>query len=58
MEIERREFLKLLGISGVAAVVPGCSSDSPRKLIPYLIPEELRGMRVSAGNVRQDAACW
>jgi molybdopterin-containing oxidoreductase family iron-sulfur binding subunit len=40
MEIERREFLKLLGISGVAAVVPGCSSDSPRKLIPYLIPEE------------------
>ena len=38
MDIKRRDFLKLLGISGVAATLPGCSSDSPRTLIPYLIP--------------------
>jgi anaerobic selenocysteine-containing dehydrogenase/Fe-S-cluster-containing dehydrogenase component len=40
MDIKRRDFLKVLGISGVAAAVPGCSSDSPRTLIPYLIPAE------------------
>lgn len=39
MEIKRRDFLKILGVSGVTAAVSGCSSETPRTLIPYLIPE-------------------
>ena len=40
MEIKRRDFLKLLGVGGATAAISGCSSGSPEKLIPYLIPEE------------------
>lgn len=40
MEIKRRDFLKLLGVGGATAAISGCSSDSPEKLIPYLIPAE------------------
>ena len=39
MEIKRRDFLKILGVSGVTAAVSGCSSETSRTLIPYLIPE-------------------
>ena len=39
MEIKRRDFLKILGVSGVSAAVSGCSSETSRTLIPYLIPE-------------------
>ncbi len=42
MEIKRRDFLKLVGLSGATAAISGCSS-SPgpvEKLVPYLIPEE------------------
>ena len=40
MEIKRRDFLKLLGVGGATAAISGCSSGSPEKLIPYLIPAE------------------
>lgn len=40
MNIKRRDFLKLLGVGGATAAISGCSSGSPEKLIPYLIPAE------------------
>jgi anaerobic selenocysteine-containing dehydrogenase len=38
-DLVRRDFLKVLGITGTSAMV-GCSSDSVRKLIPYIVPLE------------------
>jgi anaerobic selenocysteine-containing dehydrogenase/Fe-S-cluster-containing dehydrogenase component len=38
-DFSRRNFLKAVSLAGAAAAV-GCSSDSPRKLIPYIIPPE------------------
>ena len=38
-KLRRRDFLKVLGLTGVSAVA-GCSADSTKKLIPYLIPPE------------------
>src|SRR5512136_2108487 len=38
-KLSRRSFLKALGLTGTAAVT-GCSSESARKLIPYIIPPE------------------
>ena len=38
-DFSRRDFLKAVSLAGTAAAL-GCSSDSPRKLIPYLIPPE------------------
>ena len=38
-DFSRRDFLKAVSLAGTAAAF-GCSSDSPRKLIPYLIPPE------------------
>ena len=35
----RRDFLKAVSLAGTAAAF-GCSADSPRKLIPYVIPPE------------------
>ncbi len=37
--IERRNFLKVLGITGAGAAVTGCGT-GPEKLIPYVIPSE------------------
>ena len=40
-EIDRRDFLKLVGVGAGASAVAGCS-DLPEKLIPYVIqPEEI-----------------
>ncbi|MBI3988050.1 MAG: molybdopterin-dependent oxidoreductase [candidate division NC10 bacterium] len=39
MEVNRRDFLKVLSIGGAAALT-GCSAQAPEKLIPYLIPVE------------------
>jgi anaerobic selenocysteine-containing dehydrogenase/Fe-S-cluster-containing dehydrogenase component len=39
--VKRREFLKVLGASGAATTMIGCSSESVEKLIPYLVsPDE------------------
>ena len=37
--INRRNFLKVMGLAGTSATM-GCSADSARKLIPYIIPAE------------------
>jgi molybdopterin-containing oxidoreductase family iron-sulfur binding subunit len=39
MDVKRRDFLKMMGLGGAAAL-SGCSPAAPEKLIPYLIPEE------------------
>ncbi len=39
MEVNRRDFLKVLSIGGAAALT-GCATQAPEKLIPYLIPVE------------------
>ena len=33
--VKRRDFLKVLGVGGVAATAVGCYSDQVEKLIPY-----------------------
>jgi molybdopterin-containing oxidoreductase family iron-sulfur binding subunit len=39
--IDRRKFLKVLGVTGGgAAVMTGCSTEKVEKLIPYLVPIE------------------
>lgn len=38
--IKRRDFLKVVGVGGVSAGLAGCSTDSPEKLLPYVIPPE------------------
>jgi anaerobic selenocysteine-containing dehydrogenase/Fe-S-cluster-containing dehydrogenase component len=38
-ELGRRDFLKLMGLTGAATAV-GCSSESARTLIPYISPPE------------------
>ena len=37
--LNRRNFLKMVGLTGSAAIA-GCSPDTTRKLIPYIIPPE------------------
>ncbi|MCZ6916770.1 MAG: molybdopterin-dependent oxidoreductase [Gemmatimonadetes bacterium] len=40
-QMDRRRFLKVLGVSGGGAVAAsGCSTDTAEKLIPYLVPPE------------------
>ena len=40
--MERRDFLKVLGVAGTGATLAGCSTEGPEKLIPYVIaPEEI-----------------
>jgi anaerobic selenocysteine-containing dehydrogenase/Fe-S-cluster-containing dehydrogenase component len=39
--VDRRRFLKVLGVSGAgAAALSGCSTDKVQKLIPYLVQSE------------------
>jgi len=41
-EIKRRDFLKVLGLSGAGAGLAGCTQEQGQKLIPYLVrPEEI-----------------
>ena len=39
VDFSRRDFLKAVSLAGTAAAM-GCSSESARKLIPYLVPPE------------------
>jgi molybdopterin-containing oxidoreductase family iron-sulfur binding subunit len=40
--LERRQFLKVLGVSGAGAALTGCDTGSAEKLIPYVVaPEEI-----------------
>ncbi|MDQ8154519.1 MAG: twin-arginine translocation signal domain-containing protein [Gemmatimonadota bacterium] len=34
--VKRRDFLKVLGVTGAATTMVGCSSDQVEKLIPYV----------------------
>ncbi len=41
-EIKRRDFLKILGLSGASTGLVGCAQEPAKKLIPYLVqPEEI-----------------
>ena len=39
-QMDRRRFLKVVGVTSGGAVAVGCSTDAPEKLIPYLVPPE------------------
>ena len=39
-QIDRRRFLKVLGVTGGGVAATACSTDAPEKLIPYLVPPE------------------
>ena len=34
--VKRRDFLKVLGVTGAATTIVGCSTDQVEKLIPYV----------------------
>ncbi len=38
--MERREFLKVVGVAGAGAAMASCSSKGPERLLPYVIPEK------------------
>ena len=38
--IKRRDFLKVLGVTGAGATLTGCSTDTAEKLLPYVVPPE------------------
>ncbi len=38
--IQRRDFLKVLGVGGVSAGLVGCSTQTAEKLLPYVVPPE------------------
>ncbi len=38
--IKRRDFLKVLGVSGAGAGLVGCSTEKVEKLLPYVVPPE------------------
>jgi anaerobic selenocysteine-containing dehydrogenase/Fe-S-cluster-containing dehydrogenase component len=38
--IKRRDFLKVLGVTGASAGLVGCSTDQVQKLVPYVTPPE------------------
>jgi len=39
MTLNRRDFLKMVGLVGASAAL-GCSAESAKNLIPYVIPPE------------------
>ncbi|MGB1840759.1 MAG: twin-arginine translocation signal domain-containing protein, partial [Longimicrobiales bacterium] len=40
--IKRRDFLKVLGVSGAGATMTGCGPGEVEKLLPYVVqPEEI-----------------
>ncbi|MGI9625781.1 MAG: molybdopterin-dependent oxidoreductase [Longimicrobiales bacterium] len=38
--LKRRDFLKVLGVSGAGASIAGCSTGDVERLIPYVVPPE------------------
>ena len=38
--LERRQFLKVLGVGSAGAALSGCNTGSAEKLIPYVVPAE------------------
>jgi len=40
VEVNRRDFFRIIGIGGATASMVGCSAEPPETLIPYLIPPE------------------
>ena len=38
--IKRRDFLRVVGVTGAGAGLIGCSTDEVQKLIPYVTPPE------------------
>ena len=38
--LKRRDFLKVVGVSGAGATVAGCSTGEVERLIPYVVPPE------------------
>ena len=38
--LERREFLKVIGVTGVGAGVTACGTGGAERLIPYVVPQE------------------
>ncbi len=38
--LKRRDFLRVLGVSGAGAGIAGCSTESVERLIPYVVPPE------------------
>ncbi|MBV9775305.1 MAG: 4Fe-4S dicluster domain-containing protein [Gemmatimonadetes bacterium] len=38
--MKRRDFLKVLGVSGAGVAAAGCSTSEVQKLIPYVVPSE------------------
>jgi len=40
--IKRRDFLKVLGVTGAGATMTGCGTGEVEKLLPYVVaPEEI-----------------
>ncbi|MFQ5847244.1 MAG: molybdopterin-dependent oxidoreductase [Candidatus Methylomirabilales bacterium] len=40
MQVNRRDFFKILGIGGGTAAMVGCSAQPPETLIPYVVPPD------------------
>ena len=40
MDLQRRDFLKIIGSATVATALPACTPKKPASLIPYIIPHE------------------
>ena len=38
--IKRRDFLKVVGVTGAGATLTACAGGEPEKLLPYVVPPE------------------